>query len=163
MWGKCVIIMCPHPQVLFDQSLLPPCMFNPMFNVFGIRIYLRDENTMNCQATAPAHGGNSHSNSSSSHQNMEVGKVTLIPKHNKKTLPGGSVRNTSENPGSPKYINSQNNVISDDVLGGRGKNGNHAPSFHCQSHLPCMLFFCLLVHVVNRFSFGLPVRDPLLR
>ncbi|PVD33422.1 hypothetical protein C0Q70_04678 [Pomacea canaliculata] len=33
---------------IFDETMLPSCMFNPQFRVFGLSIYLRNKDTMIC-------------------------------------------------------------------------------------------------------------------
>lgn len=38
----------PYYPILFEEKQLPSCMFNPDFAIFGLRIYLRNKDTMIC-------------------------------------------------------------------------------------------------------------------
>ncbi|GFR58338.1 hypothetical protein ElyMa_001766200 [Elysia marginata] len=109
----------------FDTSMLPPCMFNPNFKIFTIRIYLRNEHTMICPRNGDKqegrrdheghghHGGRGHHHDRTNANNEEV---TFRPLHPKPTNASGGSGGGS-NTRTPKYINSQtNNVIVDDAM-----------------------------------------------
>nr|KAG5702362.1 hypothetical protein BaRGS_002144 [Batillaria attramentaria] len=55
-WFKVSSTVYPY---IFDEKMLPSCMFNPDFHVFGIRVYLRNKDTMICpiHTPTPAYGG----------------------------------------------------------------------------------------------------------
>ena len=40
-------------QYTFDENMLPSCMFNPDFRVFGLRVYLRNKDSMICPIHTP--------------------------------------------------------------------------------------------------------------
>ncbi|RUS81647.1 hypothetical protein EGW08_010610 [Elysia chlorotica] len=95
----------------FDVSMLPPCMFNPDFKIFTIRIYLRNEHTMICPRRDAKmddqrdskdhahHGGRGHHLDRIN--NEEVTFRPLHPKPTNSSSGGGSNNRT------PKYINSR--------------------------------------------------------
>ncbi|CAL1530731.1 unnamed protein product, partial [Lymnaea stagnalis] len=79
---------------IFDQSMLPPCMFNPEFHVFGIRIYLRNEHTMTCpRPQVPGISDNISEETADSNKNEEVTFRPLNPRD----------PNITTSPRAPKY------------------------------------------------------------
>ncbi|XP_076471171.1 uncharacterized protein LOC143301051 [Babylonia areolata] len=49
-WFKLQPAIYPYT---FDENMLPSCMFNPDFRVFGLRIYLRNKESMICPIRTP--------------------------------------------------------------------------------------------------------------
>ncbi|KAL8601993.1 hypothetical protein ACOMHN_008485 [Nucella lapillus] len=49
-WFKLQPAIYPYT---FDENMLPSCMFNPDFRVFGLRIYLRNKDSMICPIRTP--------------------------------------------------------------------------------------------------------------
>ena len=46
------VLLCVF-QYTFDENMLPSCMFNPDFRVFGLRVYLRNKDSMICPIHTP--------------------------------------------------------------------------------------------------------------
>lgn len=135
-------------QAIFDDSMLPPCMSNPEFRVFGIRNYLRNEHTMTCpRPPMPDDGDYSENEDGKNEENEEVTFRPLSPKK--------SVPNTTASPRAPKYTNSRNNnnIIVDDVM--RQRDGNNSASKTALSCSLLCVFICFIsaffkcVHIFN--------------
>ncbi|XP_005093461.1 uncharacterized protein LOC101851793 [Aplysia californica] len=158
---------------IFDQSMLPSCMFNPAFNIFGIRVYLRNEHTMTCPRIQPAghsdekgggYDNNNNNNNKDSESNIkhdnnwkndnDEDEVTFRPLHPKKPQHNPQQHNTrhpntSQSPKSPKYTNSQtNNVIDADVIRETGSNGAHHSGSRFSCDFTFVLFLCLMTHAM---------------
>ncbi|KAH9491469.1 hypothetical protein Btru_044917 [Bulinus truncatus] len=128
---------------IFDQTMLPPCMFNPQFHVFGYRIYLRDEHTMTCPLVKVSGQGEDGAAVSSNSKNVEVTFRPLSPHE-----PG---LNTTSRPTKYTKQNTQHNtnVIVDDVL--KGRSGHNSASKNNFSHsLLCVSLLLSLFAAVVR-------------
>ncbi|XP_059167857.1 uncharacterized protein LOC131949908 [Physella acuta] len=134
---------------IFDQTMLPPCMFNPEFHVFGIRIYLRNEHTMTCpRHHVPGDSDDYGDNlSEDTDESTKTQEVTFRPLFNREPSP--SLNSTVGPRGAPKYMNPKNNIIVDDVT--RGKN-NRASMNNVSLTLMCALFFFSITNFLSASS-----------
>lgn len=105
-------------QAIFDATMLPACMYNQAFHVFGIHIYLRNEQTMTCPRHHLADEDPGQLEEDAADDDNE--EVTFRP-----LSPGTTVANATASPRAPKHTNSpKNNVILDDVVRERGSSSS---------------------------------------
>ncbi|XP_076450720.1 uncharacterized protein LOC143286807 [Babylonia areolata] len=65
-WFKLDASIYPYT---FDENMLPSCMFNPDFRVFGLRVYLRNKDSMICPIRTPAPLPAAANNNNNNHHN----------------------------------------------------------------------------------------------
>ncbi|CAG5124516.1 unnamed protein product, partial [Candidula unifasciata] len=94
---------------IFDATMLPACMYNPAFHVFGIHIYLRNEHTMTCPR--PQLSDEDQGDLEEDRTDDRNEEVTFRPLASQT-----ATHNATANPMPPKRTDSpMNNIIVDDV------------------------------------------------
>uniref|UniRef100_A0A2C9JNY2 Uncharacterized protein n=1 Tax=Biomphalaria glabrata TaxID=6526 RepID=A0A2C9JNY2_BIOGL len=110
---------------IFDLTMLPPCMFNPEFHVFGYRVYLRDEHAMTCPRVQLPGISEDNAEGGAVRGGSKNEEVTFRPL-NPALEPS---RNSTSRPKPPKYIKPNTNVILDDVMKGAGSRNSASKNF----------------------------------